>query len=500
MLFSFGPAQEQTGAEAGCTHRQKDKEDSPHRFQELVRLAFGSGLGTEGEREIVSDQLAELLRQHLKDGTWDSSGVFTLDLARAASRLGQDFSTAHPGCYPLRLVQAGVAMECADLHFRTRGKKISLTLTKPRVKHVQEYFEFALQRSNKLNDSTPFFPLFQGLWAALREDARSVKIAVWENGKGASYLCSSDSVERLQDEKSHNAEPNGIELEFSLNRKAPGSLRSLVRARCSFCPVPIYWNGKKMESDTWALLSPEMERDWYLPWVPHGFRLAEAYITKAQSTVKASIAVPSCSARKPAFSGIGNAGRLPGKWKPQSYNTFYHKGNGEGLACGAVAQSMVGESTTDLLLVSLGVVLENSAKLIRQGGIAVLECSTHGIKTDIFGLRAVAGKNLDDAQAMAQKRIIDLRKEVKSYLLELPRRTGISDAQIWLGAALVLGTPFLGGLPSLGLGAFQIGCGLFQKKVTGSSFLAALESEFPDLARHSLSRRAKVEKTRYRIK
>ena len=435
----------------------------------------------------MSDQLAELLRKQLKEGTWDSSGAFTLDLARAASRLGQDFAAAHPGCYPLRLVQAGVAMECDEIHFRTRGKTISLRFQNPRVKHLSEYFEFALQRSNKLNDSTPFFPLFQGLWAALREDGNSVTVAVQEHGKRVSYTCSSESVERLREEKTDEKAPNDLELELLLDRNIPKSLRSLIQARCSFCPVPLFWNGRRVGSRVWARLSPQRTSDWYLPWAPHGFRLAEAYITKARLPIKSSITVPLCSKRRPAFSGVGNPGQLPRGWRARATNTLFHKGNGEGRVCGAVAQSLVKESTTDLLLVSLGVTLESSAMLIREGGMAVLECSSAGVRTDIFGLKAVADRNLAAAQAMVQERLKHLRGEVRPYLLELPRRAGIRDLQIWSGAAImVFGSPLAGPLLGLGLGGLQVGLGLFQKRLDNSSFLAALGVEFPELARNPL--------------
>lgn len=452
----------------------------------------------------MQDPLAKLLEQSLKEGTWDSSGAFTLDLAKAASRLGQDFAKAYPRQFLLKFIQAGVALESKSLAFKTRGNQLTLEYSEPRLAHFLEYFQFALEKATTLTDASPYFMLFQGLWAALAENVKAIRIYLRHGDLQSGYECGREAVTKLTPTLGRGGKNDNIRLEFDVEQPNWRLFKTLLTSRCAYCPIPLTWNGSSLPRRAWRDLTTAADETWYERYAPHGFRIGESYIGCQHHTIKHSIRLPAVAQRGARVIGVGHKRKTPFLWRPGKTNVLFHKGTTGALSVGAIAQTLDNGISTPVAFVKYGVMLDPSSVRAPDGGLAVLECLSCGLRTDIFGLRLVNDRNLSAASEIIGQHLRALRRDLRVHLFALPARGRVlNNLSIGVGVLGITASLFLptSGLLAFLTGSVHLGGGLLSQSLEkGHDFLRDLRIRFPDFGKGEVdTSRGRVRRERYRL-
>lgn len=434
-----------------------------------------------------NDPIFALLQQKMAEGSWDSSGAFTIEAGRAASRLGKDFAATYPGQYPLKFVQSAVAMGMNRLVFKSKRQALRVEFFEPKVPEFLEYFKFALERVGELPQSTPFLDLFQGIWGGLADHGHQVEAMICWQGESRRYEFSTDGVKELP--SSGPVKGKKKPALTLLMTRSTANLRTegrMIRERCDFAPLELLWNGRRLPRNSWVRTKTAAAEDWYLRWAPRGFRLGESYLTRGNNHPGTTIWLPALNRRGVLAWGEGHPGSRPRFWSPRKDNVLYHSGVGTGNFCGAVAQTLDSKARTPVIFVSKGVVVDSPAPvLVPAGGLAVLDCYSASLRTDVFGLRLVVDRQLNSVVGILKQRMAELHQRLRPHVYPLPvRRRIIENMPLGAGLTAVALAPFLpisgvvllGGIGQIAL--WKLGRGL-SKSMVPHGFLDALSKVLP---------------------
>lgn len=123
--------------------------------------------------------------------------------------------------------------------------------------------------------------------------------------------------------------------------------------------------------------------------------------------------------------------------------------------------------------------------LVPAGGLAVLDCYSASLRTDVFGLRLVVDRQLNSVVGILKQRMAELHQRLRPHVYPLPvRRRIIENMPLGAGLTAVALAPFLpisgvvllGGIGQIAL--WKLGRGL-SKSMVPHGFLDALSKVLP---------------------
>jgi hypothetical protein len=425
------------------------------------------------------ESLDQLLKAAEKAGSFDSTGQFTVAVEIYKNRLGQDFSTAYPGQYPLKFVQSMVAFGARSIAISSGLQTLSIECIIPTKRSMSQYLNLALEHQNSIPKGDPTTPFLQGLWAALAEE-HSAKVLIEQAGKAETWVCKPSSIRRESSE-CPDAQQDHAKLIISFQRTPAlrKSERKLICSRCGYCPIQLELNGKRIDGTSWEQERRQVKADWYLPYAPEGFRLAEAYFPNKVGKVRSSLGLPPPN-RRNSCKGAN--------WEPTSRNVFFVRD----LLCdkgfsGVLAIPVDLEPPGVLLPVLYGVTLEPiQAEEFVGGGVAVVECLHWNLQTDLFGLRLVENPHLAELRTRLGIEFHGLGRELVTSIGRLKSMVKTNRlAYLSLTAGVIMmGGAFFSGMVIHGLaGGVQLLNGAIMKDSTPQF---KRNKEFSSLAKRKL--------------
>ncbi|MGE0492943.1 MAG: protein kinase [Vulcanimicrobiota bacterium] len=205
----------------------------------------------------MSSPLDDYLKELTDQGTVDSQGVFTLDLAKAFEKL-QRFRLARPSFYLLKFVQAAVAARSSRLEVTVRADLVDLSFE---LDH--DLFDDVGAAANLLQqpESAPHGPirhLVLGLSSALGVAHASFLWSVIGPNRGQVLMIEGQTI-RLSPPTAYAGQGRVRRCRFMLVRRAVRMMvtaddarafvseRDTIKERCCCAPLALFLNGELLQ-------------------------------------------------------------------------------------------------------------------------------------------------------------------------------------------------------------------------------------------------------------
>lgn len=217
------------------------------------------------EREL---QLDDLLHQLREEGQVDSSGSFTLETQKALEKL-KNFRFAQPKFYVLKLVQAACAGGAGKIEVRGNSSGVTVEYDGriPTVTEMEGLLTYLL-RDQHQEDERVMRHLAAGVHGALGVGARRISFECWDGQEGFVHTFQAGGWSSKQVKGS-----GAPRVLFTLTREVSDTLKGFWRTlaaldlkelaygtrsaldgelaavydRCSYCPIPVTLNGKRLQ-------------------------------------------------------------------------------------------------------------------------------------------------------------------------------------------------------------------------------------------------------------
>ncbi len=286
-----------------------------------------------------------MLPELLQGGRYESSGTFSLDLGRAARKLGR-YQSDEPLFFLLKFVQAAVAAGASCLRISSRGELVA-----------EDVVPFELSELAGFSfDEQPFSYLGLGVGAALEAGARRVVCRV--GGKILVAVPEGSIVESC---------PGGG---FSVTVEGLTPSLSRLRERLAYAPIPVWLEGECLN----FVSTPVATRYWTdLDDRRQGVACAGGYVRKAQRHVDEF--GPGC-----------------GSYSVRACTGTFQRREVCVPICRAVLELRDPKLSSRLVLVKHGVTLSSSPTLQLPGALCVV--SAQGLQLDASTLRVVEDEAL----------------------------------------------------------------------------------------------------------
>jgi hypothetical protein len=194
----------------------------------------------------------------LREGVWDSSGEFTLDAGRAWQKLSAHLLPV-PEFWVLKLVQAAVAWEAEKIGIHQRRQETEVRFRPPPDVCAEQLRRAYLDTRPAHNAGLDH--LKRGLWTAGFGEGNDFCLRL--PGRSG-VLWGSGELDLQQGSGSQ-------ELVLTVTRVKGGPIESVLRERAYTCPIPLRWNGDRLDG---LQFEPDPSRHAYQLLLVEGSKLA----------------------------------------------------------------------------------------------------------------------------------------------------------------------------------------------------------------------------------
>lgn len=337
-----------------------------------------------------------MLAELLKGGRYESSGTFSLDLARAAEKLGR-YQSAEPLFFLLKFVQAAVAGGATCLRIERLRAGVRILADEVRPFPLAEVTSFEL-------DERPQSYVGLGVGAAVAAGASRVVCEV-----GAQQLVADRAGSRVgtcgRTSFCVTVEGLGVRLE-----------RARLQQRLAYAPLPVWFDGQLLN----FLSAPVATRRLTtLADRRHGVACAGPWERKSQRFQEELPA--------PASHGF-NLRSCTGVFRREDVYV---------PICEAVLELRDPKQASRVVLVKHGVALDSTASLRVPGAHCVV--SAEGLSLDLSTLRVVEDARFDKLLARLNAEVVGFYREmVAVFGMELHQKKGPSFRQgLWVALGII---------------------------------------------------------------
>ena len=193
--------------------------------------------------------LEQLLALETREGTYDSTGSFTLSLAEARRKL-QKFQLRSLEFAVLKWVQAAVRQEAQAVWMASRPDMFAFYWAEPEqpveAQQLAGDFEKVL-----LGADGPARDLAIGLLGFLDKEPKQVWWASWEFGKSAETINLFGGQKQVKLHNPPDVHWRTYGLVVQSGRTDLLLQREAIAPRLIFCPIPLLWNGRLLSELAW---------------------------------------------------------------------------------------------------------------------------------------------------------------------------------------------------------------------------------------------------------
>lgn len=201
----------------------------------------------------MSDRLEQFLASEAAQGLFHEAGQFKLDPEKALEKISQ-FALPEPGLWVVKMLQAAVASEAPEIHFKFGKREVEVRFRNPG-------WEAETLLSQLLSALTPEEPALRHIFAGVLGAAMGFSQEItWRCGS-SSVLVDKDGPRSQPEEhggenfclvaKRPRRSPIGSGLFSSpiryLFKQTAQEYKSLIE-RSRVCPIPLFIDGRKVES------------------------------------------------------------------------------------------------------------------------------------------------------------------------------------------------------------------------------------------------------------
>lgn len=323
-----------------------------------------------------------MLPELLQGGRYESSGTFSLDLGRAARKLGR-YQSDEPLFFLLKFVQAAVAAGATCLRIHSRGELVA---------EGGESFELT-ELAGFSFDEQPFSYLGLGVGAALAAGATRVVCRV-----GSRRLIATGEGSRV--------EPGPCEG-FRVTFAGLPPVTTRLRERVAYAPIPVWLDAECLN----FVSTPVATRVWTdLEDPRQGVSCAGGYVRKVQRHVDEF--GPGC-----------------GSFQVRACTGLFRRGEVTVPVARAVLELRDPKLESRMVLVKHGVTLSSSPALGLPGALCVV--SAQGLQLDASTLQVV-----EDASLEALVRGVE--RDLRLFYTELVQVFAPSPGVSWERVLVVL--------------------------------------------------------------
>ena len=195
------------------------------------------------------DEALEAFLSDLRDdGRAQGLGQFTVCLKKLAAKISS-FRYENPGDYLLKLVQAAVLLDCKEVRFQFHQQRQSVDVALVAPQQELDLEQMIAMFRSPLSSSLSLWQ--RNLISALTgADSEAVRVVSWHGGWRLSVDAEGKmEVLRLRkNPKRPSLEIHFIQKSDVLSLGERSALFSPLRQRVTMCPIPVFFNGKRLNT------------------------------------------------------------------------------------------------------------------------------------------------------------------------------------------------------------------------------------------------------------
>lgn len=331
------------------------------------------------------------LQQQRERGAFDSSGGFSVNPFKAREKMAA-FQTLVRGFYMLRLVQAGVLAASTGIHVHIGWRELKVTLEGADLElfppdTVQTGFgQSFTQGSGQARDF-----LMNGLNHLLSGELERLTVTWFKpDGTFTELLACEERLALSSGTGSHSRSSLQIKVERSANPAAVADETQALHSRCASCPVPIWVDGKLVNSPT-NPFSSLYRGDYPFSAKVHGYLPRNYVLGERRLAYKGGTGLALTRVENLKFQLLDKVGvQTRGDTKQDTLLVQLSDGARDGLIRIPLAPSSRGT----IKYLQAGVTVETESH--RFGGVEIFLCVDH-MSTDVSGLKLIRDENYTEA-------------------------------------------------------------------------------------------------------